>query len=325
VKFDVKIESWPIAGSFTISRGSKTTAEVVVVSLEKDGAIGRGEGVPYARYSETTSGSLEALSAGRKKIESGISRQEVSDLKLPKSAANALDCALWDIEAKLSGVPVWQRAGLAKPNPIETAYTLSLNSPSEMATQAAANRHRPVLKLKLGQQGDTERLRLIRLAAPTSKLIVDANEGWNSDILEEMLDACEKASVSLVEQPLPAGHDESLRDLKPKILICADESVHGIESLDGLLGKYNAINIKLDKTGGLTGALALAKQARAMDMKIMVGCMLATSLSMAPALLLAQNAEFVDLDGPLLLAQDREPGLNYAGSKVFPARPELWG
>lgn len=325
MRMSLASESWPIAGSFTISRGSKTVADVVVVTLEQDGHIGRGECVPYPRYEETVPGVLAALEAARARIEAGVARADVAALLGPHAARNALDCALWDLEAKRSGRPVWQLAGVAEPEAKVTAYTLSLDTPQAMGEAAARAAARPLLKLKLGRDGDVERLKRIRQAAPQSRLIVDANEGWSPDNLARMLAACADVGVELVEQPLPAGSDEALRHTARPVTVCADESAHDRAGLDQLVGKYDAINIKLDKTGGLTEALALARAAAARNFGIMVGCMLATSLAMAPAFLIAQSAQVVDLDGPLLLARDRVPGIRYDGSLMFPPPPSLWG
>ncbi len=289
------------------------------------GAIGRGECVPYPRYNETVPAVIAALEAARPAIERGITRADVPRLVELRAARNALDCALWDLEAKRTGIPVWQRAGLQPPQSLVTAFTLSLDTPEAMAAAAATAAHRPLLKLKLGREGDAERLRLIRQAAPASRLIVDANEGWSPANLKEMLAACAEANVELVEQPLPAANDEALRGLARKVIVCADESVHGPETLAQLAGKYDAINIKLDKTGGLTGAFALARAASAQGMRIMTGCMLATSLAMAPAMLVGQLSDVVDLDGPLLLKADRQPGIRFEGSIMHPAPPQLWG
>ena len=324
-KLTVTAESWPIIGTFTIARGSKTTADVVVVSVTEDGCTGRGEGVPYKRYDETVPQTLASLATAKDVIEHGLTRQELSQLNLPKAAQNALDCALWDLAAKQSGQPVWQLAGLKKPEATITAYTLGLDSPEAMAQAAAKFAHYPLLKLKLGRADDIERLQAIRSAAPHARLIVDANEGWNAEILPAMLSACEHFGVELVEQPLPAGNDEALRGLKRNIIICADESAHDVTGLKKLKGKYDAINIKLDKTGGLTAALELTAAAESQGFKIMVGCMLATSLAMAPAFLLAQKANYVDLDGPLLLAKDREPAIAYGNGVMSPADAQLWG
>lgn len=322
---EIAHESWPIAGSFTISRGSKTAADVVVVTLTENGVTGRGECVPYPRYEETVPQVLAALEAAKGAIENGLGRADIARHVAPKAARNALDCALWDLEAKRAGQPVWQLAGIAEPKPVVTAYTLSLDTPEAMAKAAANAADRPLLKLKLGREGDEERIDAIRRAAPTARLIVDANEGWNEAVLPRMLAACAKARIELVEQPLPAAADDALRDIDRKVVICADESAHDAAGIRKLIGKYDALNIKLDKTGGLTGALELARAARDNDIKIMVGCMLATSLAMAPAMLLAQFAEFVDLDGPLLLKSDRVPGINFAGSLMDPPPPALWG
>ena len=326
-KLTITHESWPIAGSFTISRGSKTSAEVVYVRLEQNGAVGQGECVPYARDEETIDGAMADLEAARAAIEAGCSRTDVPGLLRLHAARNALDCALWDLEAKLTGKPVWQLASLPeRPKPVITAYTLSLDTPDNMANAAARASERPLLKIKLGGDGDDERLRAIREAAPKTRLIIDANEGWKPAELDNRLAVCAETGVELVEQPLPAGDDEALRGLgKTGVLICADESAHGKEDLHRLVGKYTAINIKLDKTGGLTEALALAHAARDQGFEIMIGCMLATSLAMAPGHIIAQMAKVVDLDGPLLLAKDRDPGIRFDGSLMYPPPPALWG
>jgi L-alanine-DL-glutamate epimerase-like enolase superfamily enzyme len=325
MEVEFRHEIWPITGTFTISRGSKTAANVVVVTLKRDGHCGWGEAVPYPRYGETVADTLAALEAQTSAIAKLTSRDEIAKLNLPFAARNALDCALWDLECKESGTPAWQRVGLPQPHAVTTAFTISLDTPEEMAKAASAAAERPLLKIKLGRDGDRERLEAVRNAAPRARLIIDANEGWNAANLEEMLSLCATHGVELVEQPLPATDDEALRSVKRPILVCADESVHGIESLANLTGKYDAINIKLDKTGGLTPALALANAAQAQGFKIMVGCMLATSLAMAPAFLLAHFADYIDLDGPLLLVRDREPGIAYVGSLMQPPPPALWG
>ena len=324
-KLTLSSQSFPIAGTFTISRGSKTAADVVLVELEQDGVKGWGEAVPYARYNETVPQCLAALQASRARIEAGITRSDVSKLDLPKAAQNALDCALWDLLAKQTGIPAWKAAGLFEPQPRITAFTISLDTPEAMASAAAKASHMPLLKLKLGREGDEQRLAAIRAAVPSARLIVDANEGWRESIIEKMLEACVQHRVELVEQPLPVGDDEALLHIKCDVLICADESAHDAASLPGLVGKYDAVNIKLDKTGGLTGALAMAHAAQEAKFKIMIGCMLATSLAMAPAFLVAQMADYVDLDGPLLLAKDREPAISYAKGLMFPPPPALWG
>ena len=298
---------------------------MIVVTLSEDGFTGHGEAVPYSRYHETVPQCIASLEAARPAIEAGIDRLSVPSLNLPKAAQNALDCALLDLESKKSNTPVWKIIGLSEPTNTITAYTLSLDTPDAMAKAAAQATHYPLLKLKLGREGDVERLDAIREAVPTARLIVDANEGWSPAILPAMLEACKKYRVELVEQPLPADNDEALRNMPRSTIICADESAHDIGGLKNLVGKYDAINIKLDKTGGLTSALALVKAAREQDFKIMIGCMLATSLAMAPAFLLAQLADYVDLDGPLLLSKDRENGITFSNGIMSPPRPELWG
>ncbi|WP_234050390.1 MULTISPECIES: N-acetyl-D-Glu racemase DgcA [unclassified Xanthobacter] len=323
-RLTVSVERFPIHGTFTIARGSKTEAVVVVAEIDTDGARGRGECVPYARYSETVDGVRALVESLAPEIAAGLDRAGLQ-ARLPAGAArNALDCAFWDLEAKLKGIPAATLAGVPAPRPLETAFTLSLAAPAEMA-QAAAHANRPLLKLKLGAPGDPERLAAVRAAAPRARLIVDANEGWDENALPGLLQACADVGVELVEQPLPAAADEALARLPHTVPICADESVHDRAGLAALRGRYDAVNIKLDKTGGLTEALALADEAERLGFKLMVGCMLASSLAMAPALLVAQRAQVVDLDGPLLLARDRVPGLHYDGATVYPPTPELWG
>jgi len=322
-------ESWPIAGSFAISRGAKTQALVVVAELTDGKARGRGECVPYARYGESVDGVTAALEAVRGQIAAGLDRVALQQTMPPGAARNALDCAFWDLEAKRSGRPVHELAGLPAPHALTTAFTISLGEPAVMAAAAASTAHRPLLKVKLGgsddQGGDAARIAAVRAAAPQATLIVDANEGWSDANLAGNLAACAQAGVVLVEQPLADGADGALATIKRPIPVCADESVHDRASLPRLAGKYDAVNIKLDKTGGLTEALALAAAAEQAGFAIMAGCMVATSLAMAPAMLLAQRARYVDLDGPLLLAKDRPDGLVYRDSLVLPPAPALWG
>lgn len=318
-------EHWPIAGAFTISRGAKTEAAVVVVELGDGKARGRGECVPYGRYGETIGSVMAQIEAIRPQIEAGLDRAALQETMPPGAARNALDCALWDLQAKRTGRPVHALAGLPAPQPVTTAYTISLGAPEAMAAAAAKAAGRALLKIKLGADGDDERIRAVRHAAPQAKLIVDANEGWTDANLAANLDACARAGVVLVEQPLPDGRDGALARLQRPIPVCADESAHDRHSLAALVGKYDAINIKLDKTGGFTEALAMVRDAAAARFSIMIGCMVATSLAMAPATLLAQAAQFVDLDGPLLLAKDREHGLLYQDSLVYPPTAALWG
>lgn len=326
-------ERWPIAGTFTISRGAKTEAVVVVVELSdgpgKGDARGWGECVPYARYGESVASVTAAIEALRPQIAAGLTRKALQDAMPPGAARNALDCALWDLEAKRAGKPVHEIAGLPAPQPLTTAFTISIGAPADMAKAARKAASRALLKVKLGGNdehgGDPERIAAVRAAAPNAALIVDANEGWTAHNLGSNLAACAKAGVVLVEQPLPEGKDQPLAHIIRPIPVCADESVHDRHSLAALAGKYDAVNIKLDKAGGLTEALAMASEARQAGFAIMAGCMVGTSLGMAPAVLLAQGARFVDLDGPLLLAKDRKDGLLYEDSLVYPASPALWG
>ncbi|OYU47491.1 MAG: dipeptide epimerase [Rhizobiales bacterium PAR1] len=312
------VERWPIAGSFTISRGSRTEAVVVVASITEAGVTGQGECVPYARYGESIESVIAQIEGIAMAVSGGASRQDLLTLLPAGAARNAVDCALWDLEARQSGKSLAALADMPTPRPMITAYTLSLGTPESMREAAEKASHRPLLKVKLGGEGDPERIAAVRAGAPKSRIIVDANEAWRAETLVANLAACEAAGVELIEQPLPAGEDKALRGVATKIALCADESIHDAASLAHLPSFYTAVNIKLDKTGGLTDALALLKAARARGLKVMVGCMLGTSLAMAPAVLIGEGAEFVDLDGPLLLAKDREPGLTYEGSLLIP-------
>lgn len=320
-----RIEHWPIAGTFNISRGAKTEAVVVVAEISRGNHTGRGECVPYLRYDETPETTLAAILSFETRLAEGLDRQSLQAALPAGAARNALDCALLDLEAKTSGRRAWDLLGHPAPRPSATAYTISLGSPATMAAATEKAAHRPLLKIKLGGDGDADRITAVRQAAPESELIVDANEAWTPANLERNLAVCAELGVTLVEQPLPAGRDEALAGIRRGIAVCADESVHDRASLDGLRERYDAINIKLDKTGGLTEAMAMADAARALGFEIMVGCMVATSLAMAPAMLVAQRARYVDLDGPLLLAADRDGGLRYDGSTIYPPEPALWG
>jgi L-alanine-DL-glutamate epimerase-like enolase superfamily enzyme len=320
-----KIERWPIAGHFTISRGAKTEAVTVVAEVRQGFIRGRGECVPYSRYGETPEETWNTLQALQIPVADGLDRQAIQTAMPPGAARNALDCAMLDLEAKLSGRRIWELLGRPAPQPCVTAYTISLGAPEAMAEAAAKVAHRPLLKIKLGGAGDPARIAAVRQAVPQSQLIVDANEAWTEADLEANLAACAAAGVTLVEQPLPAGQDGMLAHIKRPLAVCADESVHDRASLEGLRDRYDAVNIKLDKTGGLTEALAMADAAQALGFDIMVGCMVATSLSMAPAMLLTPQARFVDLDGPLLLARDRDGGMLYEDSLVYPPDATLWG
>ncbi|WP_439871952.1 N-acetyl-D-Glu racemase DgcA [Rhizobium leguminosarum] len=322
---DIQMNSFPIAGTFTISRGAKTEAEVITCTLVEEGAQGLGECVPYRRYGETMESVFAQIEAARPLIEAGISRSDLLSAMPPGAARNAVDCALWDLEAKQTGDSVAARLGLSAPQPLTTAYTISLGEPEVMAAQAREHAGRALLKVKVGTGDDESRIRAVRAAAPDAEIILDANEGWPEAVLERHLNIAAQAGVALVEQPLPAGRDGLLAEIRRPLLVCADESVHHTGDLASLADRYDAINIKLDKTGGLTEALVMKAEAERLGFTIMVGCMVGTSLAMAPAVLLAQNADFVDLDGPLLLARDREPGLRYAASLVFPPETTLWG
>lgn len=322
----VAVERFPIAGAFTIARGSRTEAVVVTVSLDEAGRRGRGECVPYARYGETAEGVTAAIEAFRPSLEAGLGRTELQERMPAGAARNAIDCALWDLDAKLGGAPAHVAAGIDRLLPATTAYTISLGEPAAMAEGAARAADRPILKIKLGgPDGDLARIAAVRRAAPDATLLADANEGWTAANLHDHLAACADAGFALIEQPLPAGEDAILADASRAVIVCADESLHERRDLLALRGRYDAVNVKLDKAGGLTEALLLVAEAQRLGFDVMVGCMLGTSLGMAPALLLAARARFVDLDGPLLLARDRDGGLRYEGSVVHPPSPELWG
>jgi L-alanine-DL-glutamate epimerase-like enolase superfamily enzyme len=321
----VRVERWPIAGSFAISRGAKTEAVVVVAELSDGHYRGRGECVPYTRYGESVAGVMAAIEGMAAKIAGGLDREGLQAAMPPGAGRNALDCAFWDLAAKRAGRPVHELLDAAAPKPLTTAYTISLATAEAMAQAAAKVSTRALLKVKLGGADDRACIAAVRSAAPRSELIVDANEGWTPDNLAANLAACAAAGVTLIEQPLPADRDEALAHLSRPIAVCADESVHATASLASLIGKYDAVNIKLDKTGGLTEALAMTKEAEQLGFKLMIGCMVATSLAMAPAMLIAQRAQVVDLDGALLLARDRPNRLHYEGSMVHPPSPALWG
>ena len=316
-----KVEIFPLANVFRISRGARTQAEVVTVTIEKDGVTGRGECVPYARYNET----LESVIKQVESLPADIDKETLQDTLPPGAARNAVDCALWDFECKKRDQRIWKIAGIQVPEQKITAYTLSLDEPKNMFKQAEKNSNRPLLKVKLGTPNDMPRLEAVRKGAPNSEIIVDANEGWDAELYSQLAPDLVRLGVKLVEQPLPADQDDDLIGLPRPLPICADESCHDRKSLEKLIGKYDFVNIKLDKTGGLTEALQLKDKALEAGFKIMVGCMVGSSLAMAPATLIAQNATFVDLDGPLLLAHDRRHGLLYDESWVHPPLKDLWG
>lgn len=314
-------DSFRLAQAFTISRGSRTHAHVLSVEVNRNGATGFGECVPYARYGE----SLESVAEQIRTLPADITREALQDLLKPGAARNAVDCALWDWEAKFTGTPVWKLAGLPEPGPTEITYTLSLDTPERMEEEARKHAWRPLLKIKLGTPDDMPRLEAVRRGAPNSRIIVDANEGWTAEVYTDLAPHLVRLGVALVEQPLPAADDGMLAEIARPLPVCADESVHDRASLAHLKGKYDLVNIKLDKTGGLTEAIALRREAQAAGFGIMVGCMVGSSLAMAPAMLIAQNAPYVDLDAPLLLAEDRAAPMKTEGAILYPAAPALWG
>ena len=325
LKLDVAIERFPIAGAFTISRGSRTEAVVVTATVSDGQHTGRGECVPYPRYGETVEAVAADIGRQASLLSQGGDHGLLTSRLKAGAARNALDCALWDLAAKSSGRRVWDLAGTPAPEPVITCYTLSLGDPASMEAAARMAAHRPLLKVKLGGDGDIARIAAVRRGAPTSRIVVDANEAWTEANFDANVAACAEAGVELIEQPLPAADDAALEHLTSPVPICADESFHGLDKLALTMERYDAINIKLDKTGGLTAALAVMDAARRHEMPVMVGCMLGTSLGMAPALLIAAGAAFVDLDGPLLLKHDRVPGLSFEGSTIQPYGAELWG
>ena len=317
----VTAESFRLAQAFTISRGSRTEARVLTVTVTRDGVTGRGECVPYARYLESVDGVIAEIGG----LPPDVTRQELQELLHPGAARNAVDCALWDWEAKRAGRRVWEIAGTAAPQPVPITYTLSLDSPEAMRVQAAAHAHRPLLKVKLGTPDDMPRLEAVRQGAPRSAIIVDANEGWTVETYAELAPHLLRLGVAMVEQPLPAEEDDMLAEIARPLPICADESCHDRGTLPWLKGRYDLVNIKLDKTGGLTEALALREAAIAQGFGIMIGCMVGSSLAMAPATLLTAGAAYVDLDAPLLLREDRATPLIYDADGVHPATASLWG
>lgn len=318
-------ESWELAEPFTISRGTRTSAEVVVVEIEREGRRGRGECVPYPRYGESVDSVLDQIETIRSGFARQLERSVLQELLPAGAARNALDCALWDLEAKAAKERAWQLAGVPMPSAMTCAFTLSLSDPDAMYSAAARHAALPLLKMKVGRDGVLDRVRAVVNAAPGARLIVDANESWTGETLTALLPELAELGVALIEQPLPAGEDQCLVDIEHAVPLAADESCHTVADLTALAGRYDVVNIKLDKTGGLTGALALMNGAKGSGLRIMVGCMVGTSLAMAPALLIGSGAEFIDLDGPLLLARDREHGLKYNAGSVAPPDPELWG
>ncbi|MEP4379161.1 MAG: N-acetyl-D-Glu racemase DgcA [Alphaproteobacteria bacterium] len=320
-----QIETFALRRHFTISRGTKTETIVVVAQVSDGAATGRGECGPNARYGETPESVVSAIQSMAPAIRDGMTRAGLQAAMPAGAARNAIDCALWDLEARSTGIPAWLRAGLTEPEPVVTAFTLSADGPESMSREAETNAGRPLLKLKLTGEGDLARVRAVRAAAPNVRLIVDANEAWNVPVYEALVPELNALGVELIEQPFPAGDDEALVRLDRPVPVCADEAFHDRTSLPELKDKYDLVNIKLDKTGGLTEALAVCAAARADGFGVMVGCMVGTSLAMAPAMLVAQGAAYVDLDGPLLLARDRTPGLSIDGSCLALPQSGLWG
>ncbi|ANT62342.1 dipeptide epimerase [Salipiger sp. CCB-MM3] len=321
MSIEVTRDTFKLAQVFTISRGSRTESKVITVKITRGGITGWGECVPYARYDET----LDSVEAQIQSLPQDVTREALQDLLPAGAARNAVDCALWDLEAKTAGKRVWDLLDLPAPQPEVTAYTLSLAAPEEMQAQAAKNAFRPLLKVKLGTPEDLPRLEAVRAGAPESTIIVDANEGWTPEVYAELAPHLQRLGVAMVEQPLPAGEDDALLGMERPVPICADESCHDRASLPSLKGKYDIVNIKLDKTGGLTEALALLDAAKAEGYGIFVGCMVGSSLAMAPAVIVAQGAQYVDLDAPLLLGEDREAALLYDDAGVHAPEAALWG
>ncbi|MBC6408665.1 MAG: dipeptide epimerase [Rhodobacteraceae bacterium] len=321
MKITAQPETFPLKGVFTIARGAKTHAQVLCVQVEKEGVVGRGECLPYARYGE----SMQTVMAQMASLPADFTGAELQELLPAGAARNGVDCAMWDWAAKKAGKRVWELAGLAPPKPCDTAYTISLDTPQNMHAQAVQNAHFPLLKVKLGTAEDVPRLEAVRAGAPRAQIIVDANEGWSERIYSDLMPDLQRLGVGLIEQPLPAAQDEALRRLPRPIPVCADESCHDRQSLPALVGKYDIVNIKLDKTGGLSEALLLREAAQARGFGIMVGCMVGSSLAMAPAVLVAQGAMITDLDGPLWLKSDRQPALTFDKQGLHPPCAALWG
>jgi L-alanine-DL-glutamate epimerase-like enolase superfamily enzyme len=324
-RLEVRPEIFPIRGAFRISRETRTEQPVVLVEIHDGATVGRAECVPYKRYGESMDGVVQQIASFAGDIAAGMDRKAVAERLKPGAARNGLDCALWDLEAKQAGKRIWELLGRPAPKPVVTAFTISLGEPEKMKADSAAAADRPLLKVKLGGDGDDARVRAVREGAPKSRLIVDPNEAWTIDHFTRYAPEFARLGVEMIEQPLPAGKDEALSSVPHPVAVCADESAHDRHHLAELKGRYEAINIKLDKTGGLTEALALADACKAEGFEIMIGCMLSTSLAMAPAVLIAQYARWADLDGPLLLARDREPGLRFDGSSILPFDAAVWG
>lgn len=324
MKVNLYTKSWPIRGSFTISRGSKTEAETIIVEIERNGVVGRGECVPYGRYGESIENVLVQIESVLPEVKSGINRAQLQSLLPSGAARNALDCAMWDFECKLSKQSIWQLTDV-KPGKLITAYTLSMDTPEKMEHAAVENAHRPLLKLKLGGPEDLARVKAVRRGSPNATIVLDANEAWTPEVYQQLIPELQKLGVAMIEQPFPAEADDALDYLERPIPLCADESCHDRASLPHVIGRYDMVNIKIDKTGGLTEALALKAEAEQAGLKVMVGCMLSSSLSMAPAFVAAQGVDVVDLDGPLLLSQDIQFGFEFEQNEMLPFSTKLWG
>ncbi len=322
---EIRHEVWPISGAFTISRGSRTEVDLLAVEIGDEGVRGRAECVPYPRYGESIESVIAEIEAARAAIEAGIHRGDLLDAMKPGAARNGVDCALWDLEAKHLGERVWDMATLREPKDVLTAYTISIDTPQKMQAAASSAIHMPLLKVKLDGDVILERLEAVRSGSPSATIIVDANEAWSIDDLVTIEDRMDALGVILIEQPLPAGKDGALKEIDYSIPLCADESFHNVDDLDEISERYQCVNVKLDKTGGLTEGLRVAKAARDRGLMIMVGCMLCTSLGVAPALMLESFADYVDLDGPLLLARDHSPGIPINGALMGAPPVDLWG
>jgi len=325
LKLRAHAESWPLSRPFVISRGRRTEAEVIVATLEGEGSVGRGEATPYSRYRETPESVRAELNDASSRLRAGESLERVLEGMRPGAARNALDCAGWDLRCKQAGVPIHKMLGWPPLKPLVTAYTISLGAPEAMEAVARENAHRPILKIKTGGEAVVESVAAVRRGAPESRLVVDANEAWPEEKTRALLESMAELGVAFIEQPLPAGRDALLAEIRRPLPVFADESFHAAADLAACLGKYDGVNLKLDKTGGLTGALRALEAAREAGLRAMCGCMLGTSLAAAPAMVLAQRVDFVDIDAPLLLASDRPGGIHYRGSVMMPFGPELWG
>jgi L-Ala-D/L-Glu epimerase / N-acetyl-D-glutamate racemase len=324
-QLSVQHQAWPLSAPFRISRGVKTIADAVVVEIAQGSARGRGEGIPYSRYGESVESVIEQVLALAPAIEQGMPHEALERALPPGAARNAVDCAMWDLTAGLSGQSVTDRLAAGPAPALTTALTIGLDEPKAMYAAAARLKDAPLLKIKVDAMNPEERLWAVRAGAPAARLIVDPNESWSLDMLRSLQPLLVELGIELVEQPLPAADDAALEGWSPRVPICADESCHTARDLPRIRSRYQAVNIKLDKTGGLSGALELLEQSRAAGMIIMCGCMISTSLGIAPAWHIGRHAEFVDLDGPLWLQKDHPGGLRLEGGKLLAPSLQLWG